>query len=203
MRVDVISRTTDEQREALAEIVNIGMGQAGDSLARLLNTFIRLSVPRIRFVNPAEVVEATIGLVQPAGAVIAARQAFSSQMRGEAIVLYEAAAFDAVTELIDYLGENRDELILEISNLLIGSCLRGIASQFSRALSFSPPSILCRCGTIEQALAIDTAPWSEALIAEVNFRLEDRPFSAHLLIFWPDDAIVALHDAVDRMLEGL
>jgi chemotaxis protein CheC len=199
----VIGRTTEEQRDSLTEIVNIGMGQAGDSLARLLNTFIRLSVPRVRFVSPSEVVAAASSLIEPGGPVIAARQAFSSQMRGEAIVVYDAPAFDAVTELVDYLGESRDEMILEISNLLIGSCLRGIAAQFSRTLSFSPPSILCRSGTLDEALAIDTAPWSEALIAEVSFRLENRPFSAHLLIFWPDDAIDALHAAVDRILEGL
>ena len=42
-----------QQRDALAELVDIGMGQAGDRLARLLDTFIQLSIPRIALVRPA------------------------------------------------------------------------------------------------------------------------------------------------------
>ena len=203
MQPPVTDKTTPEQLEALGEIVNIGMGQAGDSLARLLNTFIRLSVPRIRLVAPAELPAAAGQLIQPTGPVIAVRQAFSSHMRGEAVVVYGTTAFDGVTELIGYDGAHRDEIALEISNLLIGSCLNGIASQLARELTFSPPSILCRDGTLERVLAVDHAPWAAALIAEVNFRLEDRPFSAHLLMFWPDDAVAALHEAVDQLLGAL
>ena len=39
---------TEDQRDCLQEVVNVAMGQAGDSLARFLEVFIHLSVPRIR-----------------------------------------------------------------------------------------------------------------------------------------------------------
>ena len=39
---------TEDQRDCLQEGVNVAMGQAGDSLARFLEVFIHLSVPRIR-----------------------------------------------------------------------------------------------------------------------------------------------------------
>jgi len=38
---------TRDQKDALQEIANIGMGQAGASIAKVLGEFIQLSVPRI------------------------------------------------------------------------------------------------------------------------------------------------------------
>ena len=45
---------TEDQRDCLQEVVNVAMGQAGDSLARFLEVFIHLSVPRIRLVARQE-----------------------------------------------------------------------------------------------------------------------------------------------------
>ncbi len=39
---------SEDQRDCLQEIVNVAMGQAGDSLARLLEVFVTLSVPKIQ-----------------------------------------------------------------------------------------------------------------------------------------------------------
>ena len=36
---------TEEQRDCLQEVTNVAMGQAGDNLARLLDTFVILSIP--------------------------------------------------------------------------------------------------------------------------------------------------------------
>ena len=66
------------QRDALGELVNIGMGQAGESLARLFDRFIQLSIPRIELIEPAQVAGAIAALVGTDGPVIAVRQAFSS-----------------------------------------------------------------------------------------------------------------------------
>jgi chemotaxis protein CheC len=195
--------STDAQRDALGEIVNIGMGQAGDKLARLLETFIQLSVPRVRLIEPAGVMEAIRALVPSDAPIIAVRQAFSSQMRGEAIVVFDAAGCRGLRDLMHYDGGDADELVLEVSNLLVGACLNGIALQISQELSFSPPSLLGGAEALDQALGATGKPWQTALIAEVNFRIESQPFQAHLLMFWPDDAIQTLHRAVDDLLASL
>jgi chemotaxis protein CheC len=188
--------------DALSELVNIGMGQAGDSLARLFNTFIALSIPRLELVEPARVTSAIAGLVDTAGPVVAVRQAFSSRIRGEAIAIYPAAGCDALADLVGYPDVSSDELLLEISNILVGACVGALASQFSLALSFSPPSIL-GCAPVTELFETGQLPWNRALIAEVNFRVDERAFCCHLLTFWPDASIDVLLGAVDAFLAQL
>lgn len=188
--------------DALSELVNIGMGQAGDSLARLFNTFIALSIPRLELVEPARVTSVIAGLVGTTGPVVAVRQAFSSRIRGEAIAIYPAAGCDALADLVGYTDVSSDELLLEISNILVGACVGALAAQFSLALSFSPPSILGRA-PVPELFETGQLPWNRALIAEVNFRVDDRAFCCHLLTFWPDASIDVLLRAVDAFLAQL
>ncbi|HEY6174423.1 MAG TPA: chemotaxis protein CheC [Kofleriaceae bacterium] len=190
------------QRDALGELVNIGMGQAGDSLARLFNRFIQLSIPRLELIEPAQVSEAIAAMVGTDGPVIAVRQAFSSRIRGEALAIYPAGGCDALADLVGYPDASSDELLLEISNILIGACVGAVASQFSLDLCFSPPSILGR-SSVGELFDTRELPWSRALIAEVNFRVTDRAFCCHLLTFWPDASLHVLMHAVDEFLAAL
>jgi len=199
----MIGLGNDDQRDALSELVNIGMGQAGDSLARLFDTFITLSIPRIELVQPRDVTRAIRALVDAPGPVVAVRQAFSSRIRGEALAIYEAGGCDALADLVTYPDVTSDELLLEVSNVLVGACVGGLAAQFSLDLSFSPPSILGSHRSIDDLLDVAGLPWENALIAEVNFRVVDRAFRCHLLTFWPDESIAVLLRAVDALLATL
>jgi len=194
----------DEPRrsDALTELVNIGMGRAGDSLARLFNAFIQLSIPRLTLVEPDRITAAIAALVDTDGPVIAVRQAFSSRIRGEALAIYPSAGCDALADLVGYPDVTSDELLLEISNLLVGACVGAIATQFSLALSFSPPSILGRA-KLSELFDTRELPWNRALLAEVNFRIVDRAFCCHLLTFWPDASLDMLVRAVDAFLAQL
>jgi chemotaxis protein CheC len=198
----VIGLGDPERRDALSELVNIGMGQAGDSLARLFDTFIQLSIPKLTIVQPAQVADAITSMIgtEP---VVAVRQAFSSRIRGEALAIYPVTGCDALADLVGYPDVSSDELLLEISNVLIGACVGALASQFSLELCFSPPSILKRKATTTELLDTQSVPWQNALLAEVNFRVADRPFCCHLLTFWPDESISVLLHAVDEFLAQL
>lgn len=192
-----------DRRDALAELVNIGMGRAGDSLARLFDTFITLSIPRIEIVQPSAVTKAIAQLVGSADPVVAVRQAFSSRIRGEALAIYAAGGCDELADMVGYPSGSSDELLLEISNVLVGACVGGLAAQFGLDLSFSPPSILGAHASIDDLLDVECVPWENALIAEVNFRVVNRAFRCHLLTFWPDDSIAVLLRAVDTFLATL
>jgi len=202
MRCPVTLLDEPSRSDALSELVNIGMGRAGDALARLFNTFIQLSIPRLEFVEPARVSALITALVGTAGPVIAVRQAFSSRIRGEAIAIFPAAGCNALADLVGYSDVSSDELLLEISNILVGACVGALASQFSLALSFSPPSILARA-PVAELFETGQLPWKRALVAEVNFRVDDHAFCCHLLTFWPDSSIDVLIRAVDAFLAQL
>ena len=142
----MVTTYTDEQTDALREIVNVAMGQAANSLARVLDAFVQLPVPRVRLVHASEVIREISELTAGATNLTAVRQAFTSQLRGEALVIYGPKSTDDLAPFMGYgdalsLAE-REELLLEVSNILVGACLGGIAQQLECDLIFSAPSFM-------------------------------------------------------------
>lgn len=193
-----------DQKDALQEIANIGMGQAGASIAKVLNEFVQLSIPRILVVPPREVATALASAIgEPT--VSAVRQAFHSAMRGEAIVIYGE---HRCNDLADLMGYERDldhaaerELLLDVSNILVGACLGGIAEQLDMSIGFSAPSLLADAVPMNDLLNSCDISWNTALLVEVSFRLEKRSFACHLVMLMPESEVAALASALDRFLE--
>lgn len=198
---------TDNQREALQEIANIGMGQAGQSIAAVFDEFIELSVPRVREAAIDDLAQAVASLI-PDQRVSAVRQAFLGKFCGEAIVAYDASGCRDLAELMGYVGRLQSaeeaELLLDVSNVIVSACLGGVARLLNSKVSFSAPSILARnvppCELIEIR---DGAIASLALIVEVNFKLERHCFSCSLLVLMPDAQIDVLVAALDAFLETI
>ena len=48
---------TEERRDALTELLNIGFGRSIASMADLVGFFIQISVPSVRIVHPHDIVD--------------------------------------------------------------------------------------------------------------------------------------------------
>lgn len=198
---------TDEQRDALQEVLNIAMGQAGDSLARILDTFISLSVPRIRLVNVDEVAMAVIDMVGIRTEVTAVRQAFFDDLRGEAIVIYGQRGCKDLADLMGYPTKmdpaTETELVLDVTNVLVGAILNGITETLGTEISYSAPSMIAESTPVEKIMDPKQLSWTHALLLEVNYSLEKRDFKSHLLLLMTEDAIDSLHKAVSHFMESI
>ncbi len=194
-----------DQKDALQEIANIGMGQAGASIAQVLEQFVILSIPRIVFLQP-EVLTDELARTVGEGLASAVRQAFHSEMSGEAIVIFGE---QRCNDLADLMGHEEDlshaaeiELLLDMANILVGACLSGITAQLKAEIGFSAPSLLADRVPIADLLKIGDVSWQNALLVEVNFRLEQRSFACHLVMLMAEEEIKALAKALDRFLES-
>jgi len=196
---------TAEQTDTLQEIVNIAMGQAADSLARVLDCFVHLSVPRIKLIEVADISSCITNLVKRDMRITAIRQSFHDDLSGEAITIFSA---DGHRNLCDLMGYQSDptphanhEVLFDISNILVGACLNGVAEQLNANLSFSAPSLIAENTTAEALLTSDSLPWDYALQVEVNFGLEQRDFMSHLIIMMAEHDIASLKRSIDTFLE--
>lgn len=201
----------EDQRDCLQEIVNVAMGQAGDSLARFLEVFINLSVPRIRLLEAKELPKTLCEMVgNTVTAVSAVRQGFYDAedghgMRGEAIVVFSDSSFEELAELMAYEEDidssAEQELLLDITNVLTGACLNGIADQIETEIAYSAPSILGLHIPTGDVVSADKVKWDQALLVEVHYTLENRSFSCNLLFLMPGEAIEKVKEALDKLLE--
>ncbi len=198
---------TLDQHEALQEIVNIGMGLAGNSLARILNTFVELSIPRIRLVKAEDLPSVIVNLVSERTEVSAIRQAFFNHWRGEAVAIYDQHGCKDLADLMGYTNEmdhsTETELLLDVGNVLVGACLNGVSEQLNAEISFGAPSILAQHVHIEELFAKQDFNWSHTLLLEVNFALENRQFKSHLLTMMSEESISTLQLDIDNFLETL
>src|ERR1700748_671495 len=124
---------TEEQRDALQEVANVGMGHAGARLAQLLDAFVALSVPRIRLLERAELPAALDEMLAFTDNVTAVRQGFKSDINGEAVVIFDSEGMREIAMAFgceEAQDENDEtEIAYEAANILIGA---GLASVFEQ-----------------------------------------------------------------------
>ena len=207
-----LSALTNDQRDALQELTNIAMGQAGSSLATLLDAFVILSVPRIRVVEVIELPATLAELVGKNNLVSAVRQSFQGYLRGEAIIIFGEPGTHALADLMGYEGElaesGQAELLLDVANVLCGACLGGMMEQIRSftethgpaELSFSMPSIMVRDVLAAQIIDPQKVQWTHSLLLEVNFTIKDRNFVAHLTMLMPEEGIDKIRSITDEFI---
>jgi chemotaxis protein CheC len=207
-----LAALTNDQHDALQELTNIAMGQAGASLATLLDEFVNLSVPRIRIVAVIDLPPVLAELVGKNNLVSAARQSFQGYLRGEAIIIFGEPGCQALADLMGFEGElgehGETELLLDVANVLSGACLGGMMEQIrkftettgSTELGFSMPSIMARQVMAAQLIDPGKVQWSHALLLEVNFTIQNRNFIAHLTMLMPEDGIEKIRGIIDEFI---
>jgi chemotaxis protein CheC len=201
---------TEDQRDALQEVANLAMGQAAKRLALLLDTFIELSVPRVRVVSVRDTAPALREMTGISETVSAVRQGFRSDIKGEALVICRSGSIEQLCALVSdpytksaYEATTEDELIFDVANALIGACVSSILDQLGRTPVFSAPGMLGTSMSLDDVFQPNVLGWEVALLVEVNFALEDQSFRAHLVMLMAEESIRHLSAALDALLSSL
>jgi len=198
---------SDDKRDALGEIVNIGMGVAGSALAQVLNAFVELSVPSVDLVDRRRVGVLLDTGTWTADELIAVRQSFFGRIMGESLILFDGSE---ATRLADLVGQNpsptvnqQHESLLDLANIVIGACVNGIAEPLRETVSFAAPAILqCRPKVCEFALQ-DSGTWQRGLVINVDFKLEARSFHSRVLVFLAEQSLELIDREISRFLDEL
>lgn len=195
----------EDYRDALQEISNVAMGQAGDKLARLLDTFVVLSIPHIEVMRPSDIVMA-LNSIDSNSSVSGVCQGFiGGGLAGEAMLLFNDTSFVDLAKLMDYEGEldqqAERELLMDTTNILFGACLSGIAEQIDMDFSFGPPMVLGQHQTLEDLFNMENARWGSSLVIEINYQLEGYDVNCDLLILLTNDSLELLFKKLDYLLE--
>jgi len=201
---------TEDQRDALQEVANLAMGQAATRLARLLDSFIELSVPRVRVVAVSEAAQALREMTGIEDPVSAVRQGFRSDIKGEALVICRSDSVDDLCALVSdpysrsaYESVSQKELMFDVANVLTGACVSCILDQLGRTPVFSAPGLLGDAMTLDEVFQPGVLQWEVALLVEVDFTLEDQSFRAHLVMLMAEESIRHMNDALDALLSSL
>jgi chemotaxis protein CheY-P-specific phosphatase CheC len=186
--------------DAYQEIANVAMGRAGDLLARLLNAFVQLPVPSVRMLEGSDL-HMTLQAIEANQTVSAVCQGFiGGGIAGEALLTFTESSFTDIAELMMYHGEIDDtielELLMDVSSMLIGACLAGIANQLDVNFSYGHPVVLGRHVKINDLLTRNASRWNRTLAIEMGYQIENRNINCDLLLLFSEDSLDALNERV-------
>lgn len=198
-------KLSEDHRDALQEITNVAMGQAGDKLARLLDTFVILSIPHIAMMGPRDIAMALHSIDSSASVSGVCQGFIGGGIAGEAMLLFNDTSFKDLAKLLNYddleLDEQAErELLMDTTNVLFGACLKGIAEQIDMEFSFSSPVVLGQHQKITDIFRLEDARWESALVTEISYELEGYNVQCDLLIIMSEDSLALLTKKLDYLI---
>lgn len=195
---------TIEARDVYQELANVAMGQAGDLLARMLGGFVILPIPNVNVLEVSEL-HMALGSASRADTLSAVCQGFiGAGIAGEALILFHDSSFADLAKLMKHSGEvNRSvelELLMDMSNVLIGAFLRGFANQLDTPFSQGHPVVLGQHSSIEALISTNQHRWKRTLAIEINYRIRDHKVQCDLLLLFTEDSIQYMNNKILHLL---
>lgn len=139
--------TLDElERDALTELVNIGVSRAAASLRKMVNRQVILSVPAVEIVTRRSA--ASLIGQRERETLIAVQQLFEGPFSGRALLIFpESNGLSLVRAIVgDEMDEAdvvemEDEALAETGNVILNGCLGSMANLLQHTLKMSIPSV--------------------------------------------------------------
>jgi chemotaxis protein CheC len=181
---------TEMEHDALNELFNIGLHRAAASLSDLTGKRVLVELPRLWVCSIDELKARLLEVVS--GDLATVHQFFGGQVTGDAVLLLE---YDKAVMLADLmaggdvalggtLDQSAREVIAEIGNVVLSSCLGAFGNVLHVAVSFSVPRIhvesldgMLRSVVIDREQGI---PY--ALVAATQFVLSELEISGYLIV---------------------
>ena len=174
--------------DALTELFNIGLHRAASSLSELTGQRILVDLPRLWVCPVADMHARLTELLH--GDLASVHQIFRGTVTGDAVLVLE---YDKATRLASLLTEeaavggrldqSSREVLAEVGNVILSSCLSAFGDILHVTVSFSVPRI--HIESLEgmlRSLQVDDTEMQYALLAATRFRLTEGEVGGYLII---------------------
>ncbi|HEB59852.1 MAG TPA: response regulator [Gammaproteobacteria bacterium] len=183
-------------RDTFQEIANVAMGQAASMLAEVLGEFVLMPIPNVNMIEVSEL-QMALTDVSNNESVSAVCQGFmGDRITGEALVIFNDSSIEDMRNLLHYddiSGNNIDvEVLMDISSMLCGACLKGISDQLDLNFSQGHPGIFGQHIKIDKLFERNQSKWKRTLAVEMGIAIENRNIHCHILLLFTEDSVPLL-----------
>ncbi|MEM8866061.1 MAG: chemotaxis protein CheC [Planctomycetota bacterium] len=192
---------TEEQLDALTEVVNIGVGRAAASLCELIDQHIALRVPKIRTCRPDELqAEVTAGDKPLDTSVV---QDFDGIISGRALLAFPESSGVSLAQILGDQEEGQDELELdlagileEVGNIVLNAVLGSLANLFEGEFEYTVPRLSVNESADGVIASYDTGDGQDQtiLMANAHFEVADSRINGSLLLAFSMSEMAVLLD---------
>lgn len=175
--------------DALTELFNIGLHRAAASLSELTHQRIVVDLPRLWVVPMEHIRPRLLELVD--GELATVHQIFKGPASGDAVLLleYDGAALlarlmtDGEVAIGGRLDQSAREVLAEVGNIVLSSCLSAFGDMLRVSVSFSVPRM--HVESLEgmlRSLSVGADEMHYALLAATRFRLSELEVGGYLIV---------------------
>jgi len=192
--------------DAVAEVLNIGMGSAAASLSEMIDDEVKLSVPGVEFVT--RFVAADHISKKAKTDVSGVHQHFQGAFGGDAMLLFpEEQSLQLVRAVLQQddmtledLTEMEQEAMTEIGNVILNSCLCSMADMFGKEMRGEIPEFVQ--GSINQVLTDDGNNQTEAIVLLLNmdFAVDKKNIQGYVTFLMDVDEVIQLKQNIQEFL---
>ncbi len=193
------------RRDIYMEVANVSIGRAADALARHFDVFVQLPLPNVNIFEVSELHMALRDLASHDN-VSGVCQGFCGEgIAGEALVILSGSSVSDLKKLMKVPADSEEleelELLMDISNILVGSFLNGLGEQSEVRFFQSPPVLLGQHISIDSIIESTTGAFKRTMTFEVSYNIEGTSIRCDLLFMFVDESLPLLDNKLAYLME--
>lgn len=182
---------SDNVIDGFTEMVNIAMGTASDTLARLLDTFVEIRAPLVAKVS-AKDLHYHVASCYPKWLSL---QPFYGAIDGEILALVGEFDIEGLGVLLGYEPEDaqaeKDSIVIEIVSALSGSCLSSLTTNLHIPVKCQIPRVFSDSQNLSN-LKFN----NDCLMIEIEFAVNNQNFDCKLIFLVDTRSLQVIEQAV-------
>ncbi|PMJ93137.1 response regulator [Vibrio sp. 10N.261.55.A7] len=193
------------RRDIYMEVANVSIGRAADALARHFDVFVHLPLPNVNILEVSELHMALRDLADN-DQVSGVCQGFSGEgIAGEALVLLSDSSVTDLKKLMKVPAESEEleelELLMDVSNILVGSFLNGLGEQSEVRFFQSSPVLLGQHISIDSVIKSTSGSFTKTMTFEVSYNIDGTSIRCDLLFMFVDESLPLLDNKLAYLME--
>lgn len=198
---------TELERDALTEIINIGVSRAAKNLSRMVRDQVHLSVPRTEIMSRDQ----AVGWLshRENSSLVAVGQNFRGSFSGQALLIFpEAKSLELVRTILDdglsleEIVDLEQEALAEVGNVVLNGCLVVIANMLKQALDMSLPRVMRGSSQVVLLGGNVNDPGEMVLFLTIDFAVRARNINGYIALFMDFPSLSAIKSLIGDYIGG-
>lgn len=195
----------EDERDCLQELMNISYGEATAAIAKVIDLYATLDIPKISTATSEEFKEYFLEKFGNNNIYYVSNQQIDGNICGENMFIMEEQSLKNLAKQLDLEDHEIDEyemkdVFLDISNLLTSTTSSKLASLIDASITFSPPSskIIKNVDNLDNRYETN---YKHIIMISTLVKFEEKEIEGELLIMSKDDSFMYIKDALNKILE--
>jgi chemotaxis protein CheC len=199
---------TDLERDALTEIINIGVSRAARNLGRMIKDQVHLSIPRTEIMTRDQ----AVGWLSDRenSNLIAVGQNFRGSFSGQALLIFpETSSLELVRIILDdsltleEIVNLEQEALAEVGNVVLNGCLVVMANLLKQALDMSLPRVMRGSSQVVLLSASESDPGEIVLFLTIEFSVRARNINGYIALLMDFPSLSTVKVLIGDYISGL